>query len=311
MDWTTLLPPYVPVRLPSQGKLYTQEELKAGFVDIREYAAPEESLLASANRDNMQRVISSVLDSCIKGDWDIGVLTAEDSYYLLVWLRANSYSPDYDIEIACPNCSPESTVPYVINLASLEVKYLEADVTEPFAVTLPKTKLKVSLKAVRRSDEVKAQERVGEVRKYKGVKGDPSGLLRRSYSIARIEHPDGTEITDRLSIENLCLSYLPSKDSLFIDEQLKQFAHGIDPNVEIVCKMCSKKFSTVLPPSIEFFRPSRYVQGSKDSNASGDFGLIDTRQVGQSVLEDTESEGSESVSTDGKKEDRLEGDTDT
>jgi len=311
MDWSKFLPPYVPVRLPSQGKLYIQEELKEGFVEIREYAAPEESLLASANRDNMQRVISSVLDSCIKGDWDVGVLTAEDSYYLLVWLRANSYSPDYDIEVACPNCSPESTVPYVINLASLEVKYLEDEVVEPLVVTLPKTNLKVSLKAIRRSDEVKAQERIAEVRKYKGVKGNPVDLLRRAYSITNIEQPDGIEVTDRLSIEEMCLFYLPSKDSLFIDEQLKQFAHGLDPNVEIVCKMCNKKFSTVLPPSIEFFRPSRFIPRSEDSNASGDSGLVYARQVGESISQDVVPERSESVSPNGEEEDGSERDTNT
>jgi len=309
MDWSKLLPPYVPVRLPSQGKLYTQEELKEGFVEIREYAAPEESLLASANRDNMQRVISSVLDSCIKGDWDIGVLTAEDSYYLLVWLRANSYSPDYDMEVSCPKCSPESTVPYVISLASLEVKYLADDAIEPLVVTLPKTNLKVSLKAIRRSDEVKAQERIAEVRQYKGVKGDPADLLRRAYSIVSIEQPNGTEVTDRLSIENLCLFYLPSKDSLFIDERLKYFAHGLDPNVEIVCKMCNKKFSTTLPPSIEFFRPSRFIERSEDSDASGDSGLVNARQVGESISQDSVSERSESISPDGKEEDRSKGDT--
>lgn len=292
MDWTKLLPPYVPVRLPSHGKLYTQEELKEGFVEIRKYAAPEESLLASANRDNMQRVISSVLDSCIKGDWDVGVLTAEDSYYLLIWLRANSFSSDYDLQIACPHCSPKRPLPYSINLAEIEVKNFEDDIEEPISRKLPETGLQVNLRALRRSDEVKAHDRVHEVI-HKGVKGDPADLLRRAYSIASIIDPSGEEVSDRLSIENLCLFYLPSNDSLFIDEQLKVFDHGVNPNIEIVCKMCGEKLSTVLPPSLEFFRPNRFIQRSRDSDASGDLGSFQVQQARQSVSEDLEPEGPE------------------
>lgn len=298
MDWSSLLPPYVPVRLPSNGKFYTQKELQGGWIKIREYAAPEESLISSANRDNMQRVISAVLAKCVEGDFDIGILTSEDAYFLLIWLRINSYSSDYEVvELTCPNCDSKLPSPYTIDLSKLEVAYLEDNVKEPLEILLPKTGLKVSLKVIRRADEVAVQDRAVEYLQFRGVEGDPVDALRRAYSISKIVTSDGEEVIDRPSIEDLCVNVLYGSDSLYIDTELEKFTHGVDPNILVDCKRCSGQFPIIIPPTIEFFRPSRFIQRSEDNDASGDLGSDNVWKVRQPILEDSDSQGPEDIDT--------------
>lgn len=270
MEWSNFLPPYQPVKLPSLGYLYSNEALKSGWINIRAYAAPEESLIAQANRDNIQMVINSVLESCIKEDINVGDLTSEDGFYLLVWLRANSYSPLYQMELTCPYCKRD--ISSGVNLAELQVKYLDKEIKEPIEKTLPRSGLVVSLKAMRRGVEVKVQNRLPEIIKYRGIKGDPVELLKRAYCITKITDPNGEETTDLLEIEDFCLSYMPSDDSLFLDEQLERFDHGVSTKVTLNCHDCGRSIQAVLPPSHEFFRPSRYVSNNRGEHAEGDSG---------------------------------------
>lgn len=295
MDLSAFLPPHQPVELPSRGKLYTNPALKDGWINIREYAAPEESLLAQMNRENVQQVLNSVLDSCIKGD-DIKAeeLTSEDAFYLLVWLRANSYGPNYDIEVTCPHntCGfgPDS---HTINLSNLRIVYFEDDTVpeEPLIVELPKTKIKVQMMCLRRSTEIKAAKRVPVVQQWRNYKGDPTELLKRAYSISKVTLPDGEEVSSRLDIEQLCLQVLPSLDSLAIDKAVEKFNHGVDVRTEVTCRQCERTIYTIVPPGPEFFRPSEFDPQTQGASFDGNPSAEQVREDGLDVCEELHTDG--------------------
>lgn len=283
MDWSVFLPPYESVELPSKGKFYKNsknEDLKSGWVQIRQYAAPEEALIAQINVENSQRMINSILSNCLKGV-EVGELTDEDTFYLLIWLRANSYSPQYELTVFCPYCNIKEPQTHVVDLSELKIHYLEKEIKEPLEKTLPRSKLVVHLNTLRRSKVIQAQERVFDVKKYQETEGDPYVLLKRAYSISKIITPEGEEVEDRLQIESLCLNYLSSYDSLFIDEALEKFNHGVDTRLEIKCVNCEEIIRTSLPASSDqFFRPYSLSLHSEGEHVAGDTTSVESREDG-------------------------------
>lgn len=293
MDFNAFLPPMEPVELPSRGKLYANPALQDGWIHIRQYAAPEEALLAQVNRENVQQVLNNILDNCLKGD-DVKAeeLTTEDAFYLLVWLRVNSYGPSYDVDVVCSHrdcgMGPDS---YTVNLANLKINYLDGDVKEPLVVTLPKTKLIVEINCMRRKTELRAQKRQEDVKKWKGVKGDPAELLKRAYSIVKVVAPDQSEeTTDILEIEDLCLNNLPSADSLHLDNALENFKHGVDINTTLTCHYCQRDIPVVVPPGPEFFRPTRLTEATGGQSTVRDSSPEQVRETGRDVHQNTDAE---------------------
>lgn len=295
LDFSAFLPPFQSVELPSRGKFYKNNPaLSGGIIKIREYCAQEESMLAQMNQANVQQVLNNMLDNCIEGnEISADELTTEDAFYLLVWLRANSYGPSYDINITCPfnECAHEDT--YTINLSRLTINYInEDDPDEPLIVTLPKTKLKVEIRCMRRGMEVLATKRAASLKQLKGLhKGDISDLLKRAYSISKVIQGSGKETTDRLEIEELCTRYLPSADSLAIDETLAKFEHGVDVNVEVTCHACSRQIFTIVPPGPEFFRPARLTLETEGESVVGDTDTEQVRAIRWDVPEEHQSVG--------------------
>ena len=287
VDFSVLLPPFTPVDLPSKGKYYQHlPGLKDGIIYIREYSAQEEALLAHMNRDNVHLVLNSMLDSCMRLDgFKAEDLTTEDAFYLLVWLRANSYGPTYDIEVTCPHrdCAQEDT--YSVNLSNLVVSYLtDEDPREPVTVTTPKTQLQVEVVCMRRGVEVQAQRRATQLKQMKGLyKGEINDLLKRAYSIKRVVMPNGQETSDRLEIEDLILKYLPAADSLVIDQAIEGFTHGVDVNIQLACTSCNREIFTVVPPGPEFFRPSRVRLENTGKPTGTDTHAEQVRESGQPV----------------------------
>lgn len=261
MDFSVFLPPFTSVELPSKGLLYSKDNpLSSGWVHIRAYAGPEEALLATMNSQNWYMVINQMLASCIEEKIDIGLLTNEDAFFILTWLRATSYSPLFDVEATCPFQDCQHAEKYVINLGTdLTFHQLAEDVTEPLIIELSVTKLTVHLRCMRRNAEVKAQRRQAEITQYRGYLGDPTDLLKRAYSIIKVIAPNGEETSDILELESLCLEYLPSADSLEIDTAMLKFQHGVDTNISLVCKACERTMYTRLPSGASFFRPEILV----------------------------------------------------
>ena len=293
MDFNVFLPPYEPIELPSRGKLYKNPALQDGWINCRQYCALEEALLAQINRENVNQALNNIMDNCIQGkEIKAEELTTEDAFYLLVWLRINSYGPSYDIDVICPHrdcgMGPDS---YTVNLANLTVNYFEGNIIEPLVITLPKTKLIVEVNCMRRRTELRAQKRQEDVKKWKQYKGDPAELLKRAYSIVKVSAPDGSDETNNiLEIENLCLNILPSVDSLYLDTQIEKFKHGVDINTSVTCHYCQRDIPVIVPPGPEFFRPARFVEATGGESTVGDSSAEQIRETELNVHQDVNAE---------------------
>jgi len=298
LDFSAFLPPYQNVELPSRGKFYKHNPaLAEGKVNIREYCAQEESMLAQMNQQNVQQVLNNMIDNCLQGDAvSADELTTEDAFYLLVWLRANSYGPSYDISITCPfaDCAHEDM--YTINLSKLTVNYTtDEDPEEPLVVKLPKTGAEVEVKCMRRSMEIQAAKRTAHLKQIKNLhQGDVSDLLKRAYSISKVKMGN-KETSDRLEIEELCLKYLPAADSLVIDQTVAKFEHGVDVNVEVTCHACSRQIFTVVPPGPEFFRPAQLTLEIEGEPALGNPDSEQVRATGRVIPEEHQSLGESEI----------------
>ncbi len=293
INFSSLLPPHSPVELPSRGKYYQHiPSLREGMVYIREYAAQEEALLAHMNRENVQLVLNEMLNSCMRLDgFTADDLTTEDAFYLLVWLRSNSYGPTYDIEVTCPHrdCGHEDT--YSVNLSQLTVNYMmDDDPDEPVHVITPKTRIKIEVNCMRRGTEVQAQRRTAQLKQLKGFyKGEVGDLLKRAYSISRVTMPDGQDTADRLEIEDLILKYLPAGDSLVIDQAIEGFKHGVDVNIHLTCRSCQREIFTVVPPGPEFFRPTRNSLENSGESTRTDPDPLQVRKPIEQLSADSQS----------------------
>ena len=267
MDWSFLLPPFKPVKLPSLGLMYDESHLlKSGWVNIRAYTVREDALKANINRENIQQVINTILSYCIQEQVDINTLTSEDAFYLLVWLRANSYNAFFDIDFKCPYCKNQSLSP--VDLRLLEVNYLNEGAKKTIEIELPVSKLKAVLKCYYRKDELDIRQKVHskypffeeEEEKIDEERKKLALLLRRSHNIEKITLQDSKEVIDKKDIDELCINYLHSNDALFIDGEIeKNFSHGVDVNTKVNCINCNKEVKIALPASDEFFRPHRYI----------------------------------------------------
>ena len=266
-DFSFLKPAYSPVALPSKGLLYTPDLLiSSGFIHIRPYTGREEAIISTMNTDNWFLVINSILQSCIEENISVDLLTNEDSYYLLVWLRAHSYSPEYDVEAQCPfpACGRENQ--FVVNLATdLIFNDLSADVKEPLIEVLPVSGIQVYLNCMRRGTEIRAQKRKTDVIQMWNYPGDPTDILRRAYSTSKVILPSGEEVTNILELENLYLNFLSSADSYHIDCAIQAFNHGVDPNISLVCRSCERTMYTRLPAGQNFFRPEVRAPKKQDT----------------------------------------------
>lgn len=306
-DWSVLMPGYEAVPLPSKGKLYqdhSNEDFRSGWVNVRQYTAREEGLISQLGpeRVHRQRMINNILDSCIQGD-DVKAkdLTDEDAFYLVVWLRANSYSPIYPIGLSCPICDDPTFRTYYIDLSDLQVNYLQGDVKEPTEVTLPASKLKVFCRALRRGDVIKVYNRMPDVKTYYKAEGDPFQQLRRAYTADYVVTSEGEQVSDILMLEDLFLNFLPAKDSFYLDEQLgKLFFHGVDPRVTVTCPSCGSSIPTAIPPtSDEFFRPTFLGLSGEGEHAEGDTGSVgDRTRFGSPISKDSSAVGEEEVDRD-------------
>lgn len=118
---------YYSVSLPSKGRL--------GYPDVVEYRdimVKDEKLLAASTATNYISNLHKILKGLLKDQSFFNQLSVADRDYLLLWIWANNYSPEKDVEIECPSC--EHTVTKKINLTKLAVKDIDADLQFPFVL---------------------------------------------------------------------------------------------------------------------------------------------------------------------------------
>ena len=122
------------------------------------YAKPmkvnDVKLLASLNQHNFDIVINQVLSRNVTGI-DIDNILRSDKFYLIFWLRANTYKDaGYEVDFHCQHCEKDSK--YNFDVDVLDVKYAKEGIDLVKEMPKSKDKIKTRFKSV--LDETKMLE---------------------------------------------------------------------------------------------------------------------------------------------------------
>ena len=129
---TSLLaePAPVAITLPSRAILYKNDPKvgnidKDGQVFIRPIVMDDMEIFMTPELIETGTVIDSLFNRCIQGDVNPKYLLVSDRNYLLMYIRAQSYGPEYSFKFSCTNGGCSKTITQRINLGELPVIYLD------------------------------------------------------------------------------------------------------------------------------------------------------------------------------------------
>jgi hypothetical protein len=253
---------YEEIELPSRGKFYLHNEGPSnGILHVRPMTGHEEQILMTPRLIKKNQALNKVFQECIGEQINPELLLSEDRTYLLIYLRGISYSPMYDVEVKCPDCTkPFQTQ---IHLNSLEVDYCPDDFNPmDLTDTLPDSGFQIRYRLSTGRDESLVQEHKDKrVKDWGDQVADDSTLFRASLLVDEIEG-----ITNKMMIQQL-LERLPIGDMAYLRELMNEPPFGVNTKVGIICPHCSHEFEVDMPMEVGFFFPKPILQKRKKQQA--------------------------------------------
>jgi hypothetical protein len=240
---------YHDLTLPSRGKLGYPE-----VVSIKPYRVREEKYIAAITSERFNEMTLKVLSSVIETEINIEDLSLSDRNYILLWERVNSYYPELESTVKCPNCGRKSTT--VINLEGLPVTSIPPNYEEPVTITLPDSGDSIGCRLLRIRDEM-------NIDKYLSTSKDPEiddWVVRYAASIVK-------EDLKSLGEKIMYCDGLSSKDFMEIRSFQNKYFHGVDNKVTFTCKKCGESSNVPIPFNLDFFLPSLSESGINSRNS--------------------------------------------
>ena len=228
---------YEEVHLPSQGKFY--EDIPS-VLHIRPMTGEEENILATARFVKSGRAINMIFENVIREKINVTKLLAEDQQYLLIYLRAISYTNRYEVEVGCPNCDRRFQTS--INLSDLDLTICPDDFgPEDLSGTLPRTKLAYKYRfATGEDDQAVSRHRDLRLKEFGDSAEDDTIIYRSALLLDYIDQCTST--TDLLVL----LKRLPLEDVNYIRNLINDPPFGVNTEVGMSCPSCMMDFETKL-----------------------------------------------------------------
>lgn len=148
---------------PPGHPLYMQTELQ-----IRDMTTVEEDILVNRTLLKQNIAFDKVLQNTIIGVIDPGSMTIADRKAAMIQLRINSYGPEYEVTMTCPNCGASQKrkvhLQEAFDLGLSKVKDLEDNLqffnvtkvaANEFRMELPRSKWNVVFKILDGRDEIR------------------------------------------------------------------------------------------------------------------------------------------------------------
>jgi len=274
--------PWEECALPSQGIYYGWPD---GIVKVRAMGQVAEKILATQRLAQSGQSIDYLFRECCKfpDGFDPINLMLGDRIFLLYYLRGITHGHVYEFAITCPdkNCESVSTHRYDLNELASTIVWADKSLgNEPFKVTLPYLSeatgrdVWVSVRFLRAGD---ANDMLAKRKTKDKMMVRPGGVRTRKKGQSPLpkqiqtqnERIDDT-ITDNMEkiIVNVMgvgdiftirqfISKLHSQDTATIREWLRDNTPGIDNSVVVTCTDCGNEFTTELPITESFFRPTK------------------------------------------------------
>lgn len=240
------------IDLPSKGIFYPEESpLRSGQIELKYMTAKEEDILTSTNLIQKGIVLDKLMDSLIvtKGvksaDLLIGDLNA-----VMVASRILGYGKDYKITVSCPVCNKE--IEQTVDLTQFGVENAPDENTNPqFVITLPISKAEVTLKLLKRGDELAIEKEVASLKKTNsGIESDSTARLRAIIVAVNGNSSSGTIWN---FVENMLV-----RDARYLREEYRKHVPDIDFKFEVECDCVTDdtdKKTMRLPIGVNFFWP--------------------------------------------------------
>jgi hypothetical protein len=240
-DWEAL-------ELPSKGKFYDNIP---EILHIRPMSGEEEQILATPRHVRKGKAIDMIFKNCIREKVDTSQLLTVDRTYLLIYLRGISYTPEYDVEVKCPECGQKHNT--AINLDNLTVDGCpNAFSRESLMGVLPKTGFKFSYRlAVGEDEQTITKHREARIREYGDVGEDDTLTFRTALLLENIEN-----VRSRQEL-GLLLKKLPIADVAHLRNVINDVPFGVNTEVGLVCPYCTAEFEIELPLEANFFFPRK------------------------------------------------------
>jgi hypothetical protein len=233
---------------PSKGKFYSNIP---SVVNLRAMTGEEEQILATPRWVRKGKAIDMIFRRCIKEPIPTEELLSSDRTHLLIYLRGISYTPEYDVEIKCPNCSIKFA--HIINLNDMDVENCP-DNFGPDNLTgvLPVSKFRYQYRLATGADEQEISAYRDKRIQQWGDQGEDDTLLYRTALL--LEEIEGVSMKKELA---LLLKKLPIQDVAHLRNEINTPPFGVDTELPILCPSCTEEFKIDLPLETNFFFPRK------------------------------------------------------
>ena len=233
---------------PSKGRFY--DDIPP-VINIRAMTGEEEQILATPRWVKRGKAIDMIFQRCIKENFDTESLLSVDRTHLLIYLRGISYTPEYDVEIKCPDCGIKFSS--VINLNELEIEACpETFGPEETSGELPTSGFNYNFRLATGADEQEITNyRERRIAKWGDQSEDDTLLYRTALLLEDIEG-----VTMKKEIV-LLLKRLPINDVAHLRNEINDPPFGVDTEVPMVCPSCTEEFEIDLPLETNFFFPRK------------------------------------------------------
>jgi len=247
---------FAPVELPSRGAYYKDGDGILDVVHVRPILTKDEKVLASTPEN---KIPETILNLCVKEDFDPKKLLIGDFEYLFIKIRIMSYGSDVPISLVCSNC--KTVYNAELDLRELPCSYhSDKDHPEPIPATLPITNKEVSYRLPRYGDVVKALNKSNTLKQQNikvsfgktsakeesAVIPDTTSVDLLNYTILTVDKMGSTEK------ERFVKEEMPQGDAIYIRKQIEKNMPAPQSDVTHLCTcgtVITKKVS-----SNEFFR---------------------------------------------------------
>jgi hypothetical protein len=246
------------VELPSRGKFYGENHPlhNQETIEIKQMTAKEEDMLTSRSLLKkglaIERLISSIITNKAINP---STLLVGDRNAILVAARVSGYGNDYTTKVTCPSCSAAQEFTFDLNDADVYdgAGYLPEEASDngdgTLTTTLPRTKVEVTFRLLKGSDERNLVDQVENARKRRK---EENAVTRQLKQI--IVAVNGN--TEQKNI-NFLVDNMPTSDSRHLRTVYKLATPNIDMTQTFECGECGHEQDMEVPLTADFFWPDR------------------------------------------------------
>ncbi|HAW81485.1 MAG TPA: hypothetical protein DCX27_18355 [Balneola sp.] len=245
------------VELPSQGKFYPPGHPVHGKlnIEIRFMTAKEEDILTSKSLLKQGIALDRMLQNII-ADKTVRVndLLIGDKNALLVAARRTGYGPEYDTNVACPNCG--ETVEYSFDISEPPINnYMQEaedyqvliDDNGRIHINLPMSSVDIVCRLMTGADEL-AVVKEAERKSKKKMQSATATDSFRSYIVS----VNGD--TSPFTIESF-IQAMPARDARHLRTIYSKVVPNIDLTQNFDCSNCGHEADMEVPLGVDFFWP--------------------------------------------------------